>query len=74
MARWLVAYCFASKWALREEGRRRADLEGWLAPRELDAMVRGGGGGGGFAGRVQAWLAALLQLPRVAHHLLSPYI
>jgi len=42
MARWLVAYCFASKWALREEGRNRGDLEGYLTPKELDTLVSAG--------------------------------
>ncbi|KIY97796.1 hypothetical protein MNEG_10166 [Monoraphidium neglectum] len=39
LGRWLVAYTFACKWALREEGRQRADLEGWLEPRELDGLM-----------------------------------
>jgi hypothetical protein len=43
LGRWLVAYTFACKWALREEGRQRADLEGWLEPRELDGLVRSSG-------------------------------
>jgi hypothetical protein len=42
VGRWLVAYCYAAKWALREEGPQRADLEGWLPPRELNALVGGG--------------------------------
>ncbi|GBF91181.1 hypothetical protein Rsub_04850 [Raphidocelis subcapitata] len=39
VGRWLVAYCYAAKWALREEGRQRAELEGWMPPRELDALM-----------------------------------
>ncbi|KAI8474062.1 MAG: Bestrophin, RFP-TM, chloride channel-domain-containing protein [Monoraphidium minutum] len=40
VGRWLVAYIFTCKWALREEGRLRSDLEGWLEPRELDTLPR----------------------------------
>ena len=40
MLRWLVAYCYASKWALREEGRVADDLKGWLPPHELRELVR----------------------------------
>lgn len=37
--RWLVAYCYASKWALREEGRRPAELLPWLSPDELRPLA-----------------------------------
>jgi hypothetical protein len=54
-----VAYAFCAKWALREEGRRPADLERWLTPRELAALVRGGtavGMMGGVDGREGGWV------------------
>jgi hypothetical protein len=62
MGKWLVAYCYAAKWALREEGRRRADLEGWLTPRELDTLV--GGFSRGRAGEKQAASAGAQAAPQ----------
>lgn len=37
--RWLVAYCFCCKWAMREEGKSPKDLDGWLKPEELETLV-----------------------------------
>ena len=41
VGRWLVAFIFTAKWALREEGRLRSDVEGWLEKHEADDLVSG---------------------------------
>jgi hypothetical protein len=39
-ARWLVAFCRASKWYIREDEPLEEELRGWLEPSELQQMVR----------------------------------
>jgi hypothetical protein len=49
MARWLIAFCRASKWYIREDEPLAKELTPWLEPNELQQLVRTGvcvGGGG----------------------------
>jgi predicted membrane chloride channel (bestrophin family) len=39
-ARWLVAFCRASKWYIREDEPLEEELRGWLEPSELQQLVR----------------------------------
>lgn len=38
-ARWLVAFCRASKWYIREEEPLEQELTAWLEPHELKQLV-----------------------------------
>lgn len=40
MARWLVAFCRASKWYIREDEPLGEELTAWLEPQELKQLVR----------------------------------
>eukprot|EP00878_Enallax_costatus_P036830 GHUV01041396.1.p1 GENE.GHUV01041396.1~~GHUV01041396.1.p1 ORF type:complete len:319 (+),score=66.40 GHUV01041396.1:337-1293(+) len=40
MARWLVAFCRASKWYIREEEPLEEELTAWLEPHELKQLVK----------------------------------
>ena len=50
MARWLIAFCRASKWYIREDEPLAKELTPWLEPNERQLLVRTGvcGGGGGW--------------------------
>lgn len=39
MARWLVAFCRASKWYIREDEPLEEELSTWLEPEELRQLV-----------------------------------
>lgn len=39
MARWLVAFCRASKWYIREDEPLEKELVPWLEPQELQQLV-----------------------------------
>lgn len=39
MARWLVAFCRASKWYIREDEPLEEELTAWLEPHELKQLV-----------------------------------
>jgi hypothetical protein len=39
MARWLVAFCRASKWYIREDEPLEKELVPWLEPHELQQLV-----------------------------------
>lgn len=40
MARWLIAFCRASKWYIREDEPLAKELTPWLEPNELQQLVR----------------------------------
>ena len=39
MARWLIAFCRASKWYIRENEPLAEELTAWLEPNELKQLV-----------------------------------
>lgn len=39
MARWLIAFCRASKWYIREDEPLAKELTPWLEPNELQQLV-----------------------------------
>jgi hypothetical protein len=43
MARWLIAFCRASKWYIREDEPLAKELTPWLEPNELQQLVRAWG-------------------------------
>lgn len=40
VARWLIAFCRASKWYIREDEPLAKELTPWLEPNELKQLVR----------------------------------
>lgn len=44
VARWLIAFCRASKWYIREDEPLAKELTPWLEPNELKQLVRACGG------------------------------
>jgi len=48
MARWLVAFCRASKWYIREDEPLAQELTPWLEPGELTQLVSQPRGGTGW--------------------------
>jgi hypothetical protein len=47
VARWLIAFCRASKWYIREDEPLAKELTPWLEPNELKQLVRVCAGRGG---------------------------